>query len=109
MKIDKFNNLIENMQKKLGKENASKIADDIGTLISDNAEMNKSIDTKDSEINKLKQDKETLMLANGNLLQQVTAGTEDIFDNHIEKNKNEDKKEPFSFKAQFDKNGDFID
>ena len=108
METKKFNTFIENMQKKLGKESASKIADDIGTLISDNSEMNKEISTKDNEIEKLKTDKENLILANGNLLQQVSAGTEDIFSNKP-KEKEDKKEEPFSFKAQFDKNGEFID
>lgn len=107
MKKEDFNTFIAEMQEKIGKENSSKIADDIGKLITDNSEMNKSLDAKDKEIEKLKQDKENLILANGNLLQQVSAGTEDPFQPKIKEK--EEKKEPFSFKAQFDKNGEFID
>ena len=36
MQEKEFEKLTNTMQEKLGKENASKIADDIGTLITDN-------------------------------------------------------------------------
>ena len=77
MKTEEFNKFIKGMQEKLGKDNASKIADDLGTLISDNSNMNKEIENKNSEIDTLKQDKENLIIANGNLLQQVAITNED--------------------------------
>ena len=106
MKTEEFNKIIKGMQEKLGKDNASKIADDLGTLISDNSNMNKEIENKNSEIDTLKQDKENLIIANGNLLQQVAITNEDEFE---PKKKEKEDEKPFSFKAQFDKNGDFIE
>lgn len=98
-----FNKLTTTMQEKLGEE-ASKIADDIATLITDNSATNKIIKEKDAMIEKLKQDKEALIQVNGNLLQQVAMGEEDV---HINKQEEEKKREPFSFKSVFDENGNF--
>lgn len=59
------------MQEKLGAENSALIADDIGTLITTNANTQKALRERDDEIAQLKADKEKLILANGNLLKQV--------------------------------------
>ena len=109
MKTDEHNKLINGIKEKLGEEETSKIADDLALLISDNTQVNNELKNKDSEIDKLKTDKENLIKVNGNLLQQVTDGKEeDVFNINNEREK-ENKKEPFSFKAQFDKNGEFIE
>lgn len=109
MQTENFNNLINGIREKLGEENTSLIADDLAILISDNAQVNSDLENKDSEIEKLGKDKENLIKVNGNLLQQVTDGKEeDVFNINNEKEK-ENKKEPFSFKAQFDENGEFIE
>ena len=100
-----FEKLTNTMQEKLGKENASKIADDIGLLLTDNGQMNKILKEKEAEIQKLKQDKENLIQVNGNLLQQVAMGEEET---HIEGlKKEEEKKTPFNFKSVFDAHGNF--
>ena len=46
---------------------------------------------------------------NGNLLQQVTDDKIDDNDFKFNEKEKENKKEPFSFKAQFDENGEFIE
>lgn len=109
MKTEEHNKLINGIKEKLGEEETSKIADDLALLISDNTQVNNELKNKDNEIDKLKTDKENLIKVNGNLLQQVTDGKEeDVFNINNEKEK-ENKKEPFSFKAQFDENGEFIE
>lgn len=98
-----FNKLTNTIQEKLGEE-ASKIADDIATLITDNSATNKIIKEKDAMIEKLKADKEALIQVNGNLLQQVAMGEEET---HVNNPEEKPKREPFSFKSVFDENGNF--
>lgn len=71
MTTEDFNKLINGMKEKLGDENTSKIADDLAILISDNANINKDLKTKDDTIQKLNTDKDTLINTNGKLLQQI--------------------------------------
>ena len=71
MTTEDFNKLINSMKEKLGDENTSKIADDLAILISDNANINKDLETKDNTIQKLNTDKDTLINTNGKLLQQI--------------------------------------
>lgn len=105
MKQEKFNSLINGMKEKLGEEQTSKIADDLAVLISDNNQVNQELESKDSEIELLGKDKENLIKVNGNLLQQVAMGEEEK--PNIENQNNDNK--PFSFKEQFNENGEFID
>lgn len=103
MKEKDFETLTNSMQEKLGKEYASKIADDLGTLITDNAAINKELKQKDEMIAKLRQDKENLIQVNGNLLQQVAMGEEP----QKEETKTEETKQPFDFRTAFDEYGNF--
>ena len=96
MNIEEYTNKI---QEKLGKEEAGKIADDIANILSYENKLQKDIDDKKEEITKLKKDKEMLIEANGNLLQQVPFGKE-----KDEKDEPEEKK-PFDFRSVFDENG----
>lgn len=98
-----FNKLTNTIQEKLGEE-ASKIADDIATLITDNSATNKIIKEKDAMIEKLKADKEALIQVNGNLLQQVAMGEEETHVNNPE----EKPKVEIDFRKAFDKYGNFI-
>lgn len=103
MKKEDIEKLTNSMIEKLGEENSALIADDIGTIISDNNLMNSEIETKNNQITKLQEDKERLITTNGNLLKQIPIG--------FEKPKNqekEDKKQDFSFKNVFDEKGNFI-
>lgn len=100
MKNEDYENLINGIRTKVGDEMSALIADDLTTLISDNSSMNNEIASKNSEIDKLKNDKENLIKANGNLFQQITMGEE--------KNKKEEPEEEFSFYDMFDENGNFI-
>lgn len=103
MNNKEFQNLTNSVSEKLGKENSAKIADDLGTMISDNAEMNKTIQNKDKEIEKLQKTNEMLTQANGQLLQQVAMGFEEP-----KKEEKEEEKKPFNFHSVFDDKGNFI-
>ena len=96
MKIEDYTNKI---QEKIGKEEAGKIADDIANILSYDSKLQKDIQDKNDEISTLQKDKEMLIEANGNLLQQVPFGKE-----KDEKNEPEEKK-PFDFRSVFDENG----
>ena len=96
MKIEEYTNKI---QEKIGKEEAGKIADDIANILSYDSKLQKDIQDKNEEITKLQKDKEMLIEANGNLLQQVPFGKE-----KDEKDR-EDEKKPFDFRTLFDENG----
>lgn len=104
MKKEDFEKLTNSMQEKLGKENASLIADDLGKLMTDNLSMNNELDKRQQQIEKLKADKENLQDVNMNLLQQIPMGDDNI--SHKDEPKEEPKK--FSFKSCFDERGNFI-
>jgi len=94
--------LTESIDKKLGSENSAIIADDIGTIMTGFETMDSQIKAKDEEIASLKKDKEKLVLANGNLLKQVTVTVDN------EEDDNEDvAKKPFNFRDAFDEKGNF--
>lgn len=104
MTKEQFETLSNEMQEKLGKENTALIADSLATLVTDNIAVNDSLAKKDAEIEKLKNEKESLIHTNGQLLQKISVGTE-------EKTKDKEKKEeekPYSFKSAFDSKGRFI-
>lgn len=94
--------LTESIDKKLGSENSAIIADDIGTIMTGFETMDSQIKAKDEEIASLKKDKEKLVLANGNLLKQVTVTVDN------EEDDEEDvAKKPFNFRDAFDEKGNF--
>lgn len=105
MKKEEQQKLFKGIEKKLGKENYSKIADDIGVLITDNENMNNTIANKDTEIKELKENNNLLITANGNLLQQVGMGEEPKKDEDDDPNKGQPK---ISLKSAFDEKGNFI-
>lgn len=100
-----FEETLNKMQEKIGKDNAGKIADDIASLLSYENSRNKDIKKKDSEIEKLKKDKDMLIEANGNLLQQISAEQEEVI--KTQKEEKEEKK-PINIRDAFDKYGNFI-
>ena len=92
----------KSIESKIGKENYSKIADDLGIILTDNENMNKTIKNKDDEIDKLNKNNELLVSANGNLLQQIGMGTEDPFEK-----KEETKEKKYNLSNSFDEKGNF--
>jgi len=106
MKNEEFKKVIEGIQNKLGKESSGVIADDLGTLISDNITMNKTITDKDNIIKEKEDLNQKLVFANSSLLQQVGVPT-DTEEKKPSSPKNEEKKK-ISWKDCFDKRGNFI-
>lgn len=103
MKADEFQNKLNSIQEKIGQDASALILDDIATLITDNQNMNKEIDTKDNEISNLKKTNETLQTVNGNLLQQI--GVEN--DPKLNKKEDEKPKQDFDFRSCFDEKRKF--
>lgn len=100
-----FDDIQASIKSKLGDENTGLIADDLANLITLNSSHEKSIKDLGDEITKLKNDKETLIQANGNLLQQVSMSNDDIL--NPEKPREEEKYEPFDFRSVYDEKGNF--
>ena len=96
MNIEEYTNKI---REKLGEDNSAKIADDIANMLTYDCKMKKDIKDRDEEITRLKKDKDMLIEANGNLLQQVAFGKEEP------KVPVDDEPKKFDFKSVFDKNG----
>lgn len=106
MKNEDVKKWIDGVNKKLGKENAGKIADDLGILITDTDTVNKEMEKRNKEIESLKNDKEMLLTTNANLLQQV--GEIDEPEDDIHKGgKEKEEYKPFDYRMAFDKNGEF--
>ena len=73
MSDEELTKFIDGLQDKLGKESSATIADDLGVLISSNAETQKALRARDEKIEQLRERNEKLILANGNLLKQIPA------------------------------------
>ena len=100
-----FEETLTKMQEKIGKDESAKIADDIASLLSYDNSRTKDINKRDKKIEKLEKDKEMLIEANGNLLQQISVETKKV---NIEPQASEPQEPHFNLKDAFDKNGNFI-
>lgn len=104
MTDDELIKITDSMQEKLG-DNAAVIADDIGVLITSNANSQANLRERDEEIARLKATNEKLVLANGNLLKQIpvekSTASESREPSDVEKPK------PISLRDAFDKHGNF--
>ena len=91
------------IKSKLDEETFAKISDDIANLsIFDNSNTT-ILQEKNNEISKLKDDKEQLIKANGNLMLKIPRTNVD--DNFEDSRKQESK--PFDFRCVFDEKGNF--
>ena len=97
-----FDDIVNNITDKLGEETTSSIGDDIANLISFQSNQQDELKKRDGEIEKLKKTNDMLVKANGSLLQQVSAYTEE------KEEETPKKKEPLDLRTLFDKNGKFI-
>lgn len=102
MKYDEFQKKIDGITEKIGDEASNLILDDIAILLTDNKNMNETIEKKDNEITNLNKRNETLQNVNGNLLQQVAMEKEDII-----QEKKEEKPKEISYNNLFDEYGNF--
>ena len=101
MKNEELAVITDSIKEKLGEEATALIADDLGLLMSENNRIFTSINSKDEEITKLKEDKERLVKANANLLQRVPITPE-------KPAKSEEPKKSISLSSCFDSKGNFI-
>lgn len=101
---EELTKIIDGLQDKLGKENSAVIADDLGVLISRNAETQKALKDRDEKIEKLRERNEKLILANGNLLKQIPAEGSEPVKYQEEKSAKKD----ISFTDIFDAHGKFL-
>ncbi len=101
MNIEDITNSIKT---KLGDEEAGKIADDLANLIIHDKSLNDSIKEKDTNINKLKEDKDLLVQANANLLGKIPMGKDT--DENFGLQKQDDSPKIFDYRDIF-KDGRF--
>ena len=101
MDTKELETITNSIAEKIGEENNSIIADDIGTLITKNTETQNKITEYENEIAKLKSTNEKLISANGKLLQQIPMEKE------MKKEEPKEEKSTFSFRDQFDEKGNF--
>lgn len=90
------------IEKKLGKENYAKIADDIGTMMTGNTQTLKEIEKRDGEIKDLKKTNEALVASNGNLLKQVSMAPDPDL---MREREMETPAKPYDFRDAFDEFG----
>ena len=102
MKDELLKDITSSITTKLGEENASIIADDIGKLITANTQTIETIDSLEKRISTLEETNQKLVAANGSLLKQIPAVAEqDLKEAPVE------EKKAFNFHSVFDKNGNF--
>lgn len=104
MNDKEFLDITTSIEEKLG-DNSAIIADDLGRAITGFEAMKKDIKDKAAEIERLKKDKEKLVLANGNLLKQIPVTSDDDFEQASDESKQ--SYENYNFKNAFDEKGNF--
>lgn len=104
MSDDELTKIIDGMQEKLGAENSAIIADDLGILISGNAEAQKRSKAQDERIKQLTAHNEKLILANGNLLKQMPVEHSEP----VDRRDDDAPKRKINLNDAFDAHGRFI-
>lgn len=104
MKEEILKDITSSISEKLGEENASIIADDIGKLITANTQTIETINSLNEKVSTLEETNKKLIQANGSLLQQIPAVAD--YDKHQVEEAPAEKK-TFNFMSVFDKNGNF--
>ena len=103
MKEEFLKGITDSIATKLGEENASIIADDIGKLITANTQTIETINSLNARVSTLEETNQKLVAANGSLLQQIPA----VADTTNEVEEAIEEKKAFNFHSVFDKNGNF--
>ena len=103
MKEEFLKGITDSIATKLGEENASIIADDIGKLITTNTQTIETINSLNARVSTLEETNQKLVAANGSLLQQIPA----VADTTNEVEEAPEEKKAFNFHSVFDKNGNF--
>ena len=98
MKNEELKAITDSIEEKIGKENSGIIADDLGKLFTLNKQTIDTITKLETEKNDLISKNDKLIIANGNLLQQIPMEKEPE-----KEDINEPK--PFNFRSLFDEKG----
>lgn len=99
-----LSNIVDSIQEKLGKEESSKISDNLADILVIEEANSKTLKQKDESITKLQNDKQMLIEANGNLLLKVPQAKEE--ESFFDEGKKENNT-PFDFRSVFDNKGHF--
>lgn len=102
MEKEELNNIIDSINEKIGDDLSGQIADDLAKIINANNTALENSSNKDKEIEKLNKEKENLIIANGNLLQQVS-----FVPKKEDKKDDEKEKEEIKISDIFDEKGNF--
>lgn len=103
MKEEELQNITDSIKEKLGEESTALIADDLGILLTKNNEALNNISDMNKQISSLKDRNEKLVVANGNLLQQIPMGIKEV-----KKEENNSSEESyFDYHSMFDESGNF--
>lgn len=105
MKDEDLLAITESIETKVGKEASGMIADDIGKLLTANTQVVDRMNKANEEIKRLKETNEKLVIANGNLLQQVPMASD--YDSHQSKDEDKEEQKSFDFRSVFDEKGNF--
>ena len=100
-----LSSITESIKTKLGDEESAKILDDVANILVLEKSINDSIVEKDQTISKLKDDKNTLIEVNGNLIKKIPVATESDDNGFGDSRIEEEKKEVFDFRTVFDRRG----
>ena len=101
MKYKDYDEKMTSMLSKIGNDSSNLILDDIAIFLSDNQRMNEEIDSKNEEIERLKNLNQKLQQVNGNLLLQIPVMKEEKEESVPKKARN------FSMRDVFDEKGNF--
>lgn len=105
MNDKEFSDITKSIEDKLDKDKSAIIADDLGRMMTGFETMQQQLKDRDKRIKELENDKEKLVLANGNLLKQIPVTKDDGDSNDDEDNM--PSYENFDFKAALDDKGNF--
>ena len=101
MKNEELAVITDSIKEKLGDESTALIADDLGLLMSENSRVYSTLESKDKEIQSLKEKNDRLINANANLLQQVPIAKPTV------KEEKEETRKSISLSDCFDEKGNF--
>lgn len=106
MKNEDLKAITDSIEEKIGKDNSGLIADDLGKLFTLNKQAVDTMSKLESEKSDLLSRNEKLVVANGNLLQQIPMSSED--EKHQFKKEEKEEVISFNFRDAFDSKGNFI-
>ena len=108
MQEKEMQSFVSGIEKKLGKEHAGIIADDLGILITDNKSMLDSMMKVENDLKLEKEKSEKLTRANSSLLMQVGNYVEEGENEETAQEKTPETFKDVSFSEFFDSKGRFI-